>query len=59
MEYSDAVISGCEVLSEDTQTAFEALSCPKMGYMESELGSAEVANFYDTILEGKELAVED
>ena len=53
------MISGSETLSDETAAAFEALSCPKLGYMESELGSAEVANFYDTILEGKELAVED
>lgn len=59
MVHSDAVISGSETLSDETAAAFEALSCPKLGYMESELGSAEVANFYDTILEGKELAVED
>ena len=59
MEHSDAVISGSRELTEDTASAFEALTCPKMGYLESELGSAEVANFYDTILEGKELAVKD
>ena len=58
MSYSDVVIAGSESFTEDTQAAWDALDCPKMPFVEAELGAAEVANFYDTILEGKEVAVE-
>ena len=58
MSYSDAVIAGSETLSDETQAAWDAMDCPKMPYFESALAAAEVANFYDTILEGKEVAVE-
>ena len=56
MNRSDAV-AGSESFTEETQAAWEALDCPKMPFAEAELGAAEVANFYDTILEGKEVAV--
>lgn len=58
MTHSDAVICGSPELPQATQEAFDALSVPTMNFSEAELGSAEIANFYDSILEGKELAVE-
>lgn len=58
MSYSDAVVAGSESFTEETQAAWDALDCPKMPFAEADLGAAEVANFYDTILEGKEVAVE-
>jgi hypothetical protein len=58
MEHSDAVVAGSEVLTEDTQAAFESLTLPTMRYMEPELSSAEMTTFYDSILEGKQEAVE-
>ena len=59
MRNSDAIIAGSETLTEDTAKLFESMDCPKMNFVEADLGAAEVANFYDTILEGKEVAVED
>ena len=58
MEHSDAVVCGSEELSEETQTTFDGLKQPTMRYMEPELSSAEMTTFYDSILEGKEEAVE-
>ena len=59
MAHSDAVVAGSEVLSKETQDAFDALDKPTMKYMDVELSAAEMINFYDTILEGKEVAVEE
>ena len=58
IRHSDALIAGSEELTEETR-AFRRLRFPKMPFAEADLGAAEVANFYDTILEGKEVAVED
>lgn len=59
IRHSDALIQGSGELSSDTAAHFEASELPKMPFSLAELGSAEVAEFYDTILEGKEVAVED
>ena len=59
IEHSDAIIAGSEELSEETEALFQSSVLPKMQHIEAELGAAEVANFYDTILEGKEVAVEE
>ena len=58
MEHSDAVVCGSEALPTETQEAFNALTQPTMRYMEPELSSAEMTTFYDSILEGKQEAVE-
>lgn len=59
MAHSDAVVAGSEVLTDDTKTAFEGLQIPTMPYVDSDLGAADMAAFYDGILEGKEVAVEE
>ena len=59
IEHSDAIIAGSKELSEETEAMFQSSVLPKMQHIEAELGAAEVANFYDTILEGKEVAVEE
>jgi starch synthase len=59
MAYSDAVVAGSQELPEETQEAFNALDKPTMKYMDVELSSAEMINFYDNILEGKGVAVEE
>lgn len=59
IEHSDAIIAGSKELSEETEALFQSSVLPKMQHIEAELGAAEVANFYDTILEGKEVAVEE
>ena len=46
-------------MTEETDALFQSSELPKMKHIEAELGAAEVANFYDTILEGKEVAVEE
>lgn len=57
--HSDAIVAGSEELTPDTQAAFSGADVPTMNYMEAELGAAEMATFYDSILEGKEEAVEE
>jgi len=59
MEHSDAVVCGSEVLTEETQATFDGLAMPTMRYMEPELSAAEMTTFYDSILEGKQEAVEE
>ena len=59
IRHSDALIAGSEELTEDTAQRFDASELPKMPFALADLGAAEVAEFYDTILEGKEVAVED
>ena len=59
MEHSDAVVAGSEVLTEETQAAFSSLDIPTMSYMDADMSAAEMATFYDSILEGKGMAVEE
>jgi starch synthase len=59
MAHSDAVIAGSEILTPDTAQQFEGLEIPTMGYVDPDFGAADVATFYDTILEGKGVAVEE
>jgi starch synthase len=59
MAHSDAVIAGSETLTPDTAQQFEGLEIPTMGYVDPDFGAADVATFYDTILEGKGVAVEE
>ena len=59
MAHSDAVVAGSEELTAETQAAFNALDVPTMNYMDSELCAAEMLTFYDSILEGKGMAVEE
>lgn len=59
IRHSDALIAGSEELTGETAALFQSSDLPKMPYAEASLGAAEVANFYDTILEGKEVAVEE
>ena len=59
IQHSDAIIAGSKELTEETDALFQSSELPKMKHIEAELGAAEVANFYDTILEGKEVAVEE
>jgi starch synthase len=58
INHSDAIIQGSEALSAGTQAAIDGCGLPTMPYT-GDFNSAEIANFYDTILEGKEVAVED
>jgi starch synthase len=57
IEHSDALIVGSEELSPGTQAAIDGADLPTMPFT-GEFNSAEIANFYDTILEGKGMAVE-
>ena len=59
MEHSDAVVAGSETLTPETQEAFSSLDVPTLNYVDADLGAADMATFYDTILEGKEVAVEE
>lgn len=59
VRHSDAIIAGSDELSEETAALFKDSALPKMHFEEADMGAAEVANFYDTILEGKEVAVEE
>ena len=59
IQHSDAIIAGSKELTEETDALFQSSELPKMKHIEAEFGAAEVANFYDTILEGKEVAVEE
>jgi starch synthase len=59
MAHSDAVIAGSETLTPETADQFESLDIPTLGYVDPDLGAADVATFYDSILEGKEVAVEE
>lgn len=59
MEFSDAVVAGSDELTPETQSAFDSLSIPTMPFMDADQGAAEMANFYDRILEGKGVAVEE
>lgn len=59
MQHSDAVVAGSETLTPETQEAFSSLDIPTLNYVDADLGAADMATFYDTILEGKEVAVEE
>jgi len=59
MQHSDAVVAGSETLTPETQEAFSSLDVPTLSYVDADLGAADMATFYDTILEGKEVAVEE
>ncbi len=59
MQHSDAVVAGSETLTPETQEAFSSLDVPTLNYVDADLGAADMATFYDTILEGKEVAVEE
>ncbi len=59
MQHSDAVVAGSETLPTETQEAFSSLDVPTLNYIDADLGAADMATFYDTILEGKEVAVEE
>jgi starch synthase len=59
MEHSDAVIMGSETLPEATMKAFNSLDVPTMPFMDLDASAAEMTTFYDSILEGKSVAVEE